>query len=98
MNITTIAKNIHGLEITLTSFKHPFVGEHAILEADSFELVELCLPEGINMSSCINNHLTKLELPKSLKYLRCNKELFDYDTCETEEVVIMYEPDEPEQD
>lgn len=39
---------------------------------------------------CVGNNLGTYEFPEFIKYVHCDKELFDYDTCKTPCVFIYY--------
>lgn len=53
-------------------------------------LTILKIPASVKEVWCQRNNLTSLELPDTLTHLSCDKELFDYDECTTQNVNIMY--------
>jgi hypothetical protein len=54
-------------------------------------LVSMDIPYGIRKLQCERNNFTSLEMPDSLEYLSCDKDLFDYDKCKLKAVDIYYE-------
>jgi hypothetical protein len=62
----------------------------------SFHCYDMCLttlviPEGEFNVYCRHNFLTELRLNKEINRVSCDKELFDYDTCQAKNVNIFYE-------
>jgi hypothetical protein len=53
-------------------------------------LTELEVPDGTSTLWCHGNKLTSLEVPDTIEWLLCDKELFDYDSCNVEVAVIIY--------
>lgn len=58
------------------------------------DLIFLEIPAGVVEVNCQRNRLKELHLPPSVMILTCDKELFDYDTCNLDDVTIYYGPEE----
>jgi hypothetical protein len=64
---------------------------HVSLSCAFENLKNLVVMNGAQDVHCEGNHLTHLDIPNSVEYVMCNKELFDYDKCEVMIVDILYE-------
>ena len=66
------------------------IGWEKLIDCTEMNLVELSLSEDVNLVVCKNNSLKSLKLHEGLNYLSCDKDLFDYDTCNVKHVHIRY--------
>jgi hypothetical protein len=55
------------------------------------QLTYLKVAKGTQIVYCYNNQLKELKLPDSVYYLKCDKEVIDYDKCKILDVNILYE-------
>lgn len=86
-----LGKDNKGEEVIIDVYRTQDDKNYHYIIAEFMGLTELQIPDGVKEITCDGNNLTRLLLPKSLQWIWCDKELFDYDTCKVEWVMIMYD-------
>jgi hypothetical protein len=81
---------ITGTGIRLDGSKQDFYG-NVSLYCPNQNLISLYVEDGDFDVHCQGNNLKELILPASVKDVRCDKELLDYDTCTLRTLDIFYE-------
>lgn len=85
MMIPTFGTDIHGNRVKLHITRYL-----ETLHCPKLDLVSLELGEGFDCIKCTGNKFKSLAIPEHIKWLHCDPELFDYDTCKVERAHIYY--------